>query len=85
MQQRFRFRVGTWPLDTRRGTDSVIGHSLTPRLAATVLTAAAREEGGAEVLDVTTEVRYRRDTRELEYTARVESIYGAMTLTGTVL
>ena len=47
--QRFRFQVGTWELDGRKGTDSVLGFEYTPDLAAAVLSGAIRDEGADEV------------------------------------
>ena len=47
--QRLRFQVGTWELDGRKGTDSVLGFEYTPDLAAAVLSGAIRDEGADEV------------------------------------
>ena len=45
--QRLRFPLGEWELDTRKGTESVIGHEFTASLAAGVISAAIRDEGGS--------------------------------------
>ena len=50
--QRLRFPISTWQLDTRRGTESVIGREFTPSLAAGVISAAIRDEGGSEITDI---------------------------------
>ena len=78
--QRLRFRLGEWQLDTRRGTESVLGHDFTAELAAAVINAAIRDEGRAEVtgianvtatLDVSTRVMtYRAEVADnLRYDA----------------
>ena len=84
--QRLRFPIGTWELDIRRGTESVIGHEFTPELAAGVISAAIRDEGGAEVTDVV-DVTATIDsvTRQFRYSATVRTIYGVMQLTGTAV
>ena len=51
--QRLRFPIGGHGnLDTRRGTESVIGREFTPSLAAGVISAAIRDEGGSEITDI---------------------------------
>ena len=81
--QRLRFPLGEWELDTRKGTESVIGHEFTASLAAGVISAAIRNEGGAEVTDIV-DVTATIDvaTRQFRYSATVRTIYGVMTLTG---
>ena len=81
--QRLRFPVGTWALDSRLGTESVIGREYTPALAASALTAAIRNEGGNELNDVTVTVRYESNMRDLYYSADLDTIYGPMTVAGT--
>ena len=83
IRQRLRFPIGTWPLDTRLGTESVLGYEYTPELAASVLTDAIREEGGDEVTGVNVDIGYERATRTMTYSAVVETIYGATTMAGT--
>ena len=84
--QRLRFRAGTWALDTRRGTDSVLGHGITPELAGAIISRAIRDEGGDEVTDVTdVVVGLDHDTRVATYQARVSSIYGEMRLSGSAV
>ena len=83
--QRLKFRIGEWDLDRRRGTESVLGHEYTPDLAASVLTAAIRDEGGDEVTGVEVEIDYNRTSRILFYSAQVASIYGPMTITGEAI
>ena len=84
--QRLRFPIGTWQLDTRRGTESVIGREFTPSLAAGVISAAIRDEGGAEITDIV-DVTATIDlaTRQFRYSATVRTIYGVMQLTGTAV
>ena len=84
ISQRLRFPIGTWQLDTRRGTESVLGRTFTPDLAASVISAAIRDEGGSEVTGVE-DVTTRLDGRTLRYTATVATIYGVMTLTGVAV
>ena len=85
LDQRLKFMLGEWDLDRRRGTESVLGHEYTPDLAASVLTAAIRDEGGDEVTGVDAEIDYSRTTRIWYYSAQVASIYGPMTITGVAI
>ena len=80
--QRLRFPAGTWELDTRQGTPSVLGYTFTLQLAASVLTRAIQDEGGDEVTGVEVRVSYVRGTRTMVYHAEVASIYGPMTMEG---
>ena len=86
LQQRLRFPLGEWELDTRRGTESVIGREFTPSLAAGIISAAIRDEGGAEITDIVdVTATIDRETRQFRYSATVRTIYGVMTLTGTAV
>ena len=82
IQQRLRFPLGTWDLDTRRGTESTLGHNMTPALAASALTDAILDEGGDEITGAP-EVRsvLDHDTRALSYSATIPTIYGDMVVT----
>ena len=83
--QRLRFQIGTWELDARKGTDSVLGFEYTPDLAAAVLSGAIRDEGADEVTGPpSVETRLDRD-RVLHYEATVPTIYGDMTVRGTAI
>lgn len=79
--QRLRFPLGTWSLDTRRGTESVLGHGVPADVAALRLTDAIRDEGRDEVTGIA-EVTpvLDHETRVLGYSVVVESIYGPMTV-----
>ena len=86
VQQRLRFPLGTWELDKRRGTDPVLGRENTPDLVALTYEAAIRDEGGTEVTGVTgVRVELDRTTRVLTYYAVVQTIYGSMPLTVSLL
>ena len=84
--QRLRFRLGEWQLDTRRGTESVLGHDFTAELAAAVINAAIRDEGRAEVTGIAN-VTATLDvsTRVMTYRAEVPTIYGPMSVGGTAV
>ena len=86
LQQRLKFPISTWQIDTRRGTESVIGREFTPSLAAGVISAAIRDEGGSEITDIV-DVTATIDsaTRQFRYSATVRTIYGVMQLTGTAV
>lgn len=85
IRQRLQFRVGEWTLDTRKGTESVLGHGMTPTLAASVISSAIRDEGGDEVTGIVdVEAKLDRD-RVMRYTATVTTIYGAMLIEGTAV
>lgn len=75
--QRLAFRRGTWALNPTAGTDRIVGHSITARLAAQRLTAAIRDEGQGEITDIR-DVTFRLDaeTRRLHYSAVAVTIYG---------
>ena len=62
----------------------MIGREFTPSLAAGVISAAIRDEGGAEITDIV-DVTATIDlaTRQFRYSATVRTIYGVMQLTGT--
>ena len=83
IEQRLRFPLGEWELDIRKGTESVIGHEFTAELAAGVISAAIRDEGGSEVTDIV-DVTATIDvaTRQFRYSATARTIYGVMQLTG---
>ena len=86
IQQRLQFRLGEWELDTRRGTRSVLGFTYTPNLAAAVISAAIREEGAAEVTGLRDVLAtLDGETRGFFYDVTVDTIYGAMRLTGTAV
>ena len=86
IQQRLRFMLGEWTLDTRRGTESVLGHDFTAELAAAVINAAIRDEGRAEVTGIAN-VTAALDvsTRVMTYRAEVPTIYGTMPISGTAV
>ena len=85
IRQRLQFLIGTWDLDTRKGTESVLGFGMTPELAASVISAAIRDEGGDEVTDVV-DVEARIDAnRTMYYDVTVNTIYGQMALTDTAV
>ena len=86
IEQRLRFLLGTWQLDTRKGTPSVLGREFTPELAGTVISGAVRDEGGSEINEIT-DVRTSLDraTRTMRYTVTAKTIYGSMTVSGTVV
>ena len=86
IRQRLRFRLGEWQLDTRRGTESVIGHDFTAELAAAVINTAIRDEGRAEVTGIAN-VTATLDvsTRVMTYRAEVPTIYGPMSVAGTAV
>ena len=68
--QRLRFPIGTWQLDTRRGTESTLGHGITPALAASIISDAIRDEGGAEITSIANVVALLdRGTRTFTYSA----------------
>ena len=70
----------------RRGTRSVLGFTYTPNLAAAVISAAIREEGAAEVTGLRDVLAtLDGETRGFFYDVTVDTIYGAMRLTGTAV
>ena len=86
IDQRLRFPRGTWPIDLEAGTDRVLGHRSAPRLAVTVITDAVIDEGGDEVQAVrAVDIKLDHESRQLTFTAAVDSIYGTFTATGSVL
>ena len=85
IEQRLSFRLGEWTLDTRKGTESVLGHGMTPTLAASVLSAAIRDEGGAEVTGIENVEAKLDKNRVMRYAVTVLTIYGAMLIEGTAV
>ena len=84
--QRLRFPLGTWHLDTRRGTPSVLGHGFPPALVASTINATIRDEGREEITEITDErVELDQETRVLTYVSTVQSIYGPMDVVTPVL
>ena len=85
LKQRLAFRSGEWELDTRAGTQSVLGHTNTLDVAAGILSAAILDEGGSEVTGIeSVTVRLGTD-RVMRYTATVNTIYGTMTATNVAV
>ena len=86
VEQHLRFFVGSWFMDTRRGTPhfrDILGHQSSISLASTALSNAILE------VDDTTAVRNMqireiRDTRRLSYSAEVDTIYGPTQVSGEV-
>lgn len=86
LTQRLRFLLGEWDLDTRKGTESVIGFEYTPTLAAAVISDAIQDEGGEELTGAPViTMNLDRDTRQFTFTATVPTIYGDMALAGTAV
>ena len=83
--QRLRFRRGTWVFDPGDGVPSIVGHEITVPVAERVITDAIRDEGGDEILTIDeVTVSLDRDTRLFRYAARVVTIYGGETFTGSL-
>ena len=85
--QAIRFRFGTWFLDNRRGLqyDQIMGHTTTLDLATSTLTETIRAEGADEITNITdVTATLDAETRIMSYSAVVQTIYGDMTLTGTL-
>lgn len=81
--QAIRFRVRTWFLARNRGLDYdlLIGHRITPEIAAATLNNVVREEGGSEVLGLRdNRFSLDRPNRIFSYYVVVDTIYGPMTL-----
>ena len=85
IQQRLQFRLGEWQLDNRRGTESVLGHGMTRELAASVLGAAIRNEGGSEVTGIDDVTTTLDADRVLHYSVTLTSIYGPMVVEGAAV
>ena len=79
--QAIRFRLGEWILARNDGVDYnlLIGHRISPALAATAISEVIRQEGGAEVRQLR-DVRYthNRADRLFTYAVMVDTIYGPM-------
>ena len=87
VQQAVLLRFGEWFLDRAKGleTSLVIGHQIQPALAAQAINDVIMTEGGAEITalrDTTHSVD--RTTRRLNYSVRVESIWGDFDVSGEV-
>ena len=78
-----RFRLREWFLARNQGLDYnlLIGHRISPGLAASVLNALIRREGGSEVTGLT-DIQFSLDrpNRIFNYSVRVQTIYGDMNL-----
>ena len=82
--QRILFRRGTWQLDRRLGTDTILGHQVALPLVKAILVDAIVDEGGRELDGAPSiEAFLDHDTRVLRFIAVVPTIYGRMVLTGT--
>ena len=81
--QAIRFRARTWFIRRNAGLDydTILGHRISPDLAAAVLNDTIREEGGDEVLNLR-DVHFSLDSpsRVFSYSVTVETIYGDMTI-----
>lgn len=76
VEQRLRFRLGSWALDTREGTEPVIGRRFTPQAAASILTAAVLAEGADEITGtLESSATFDHDNRVLSYRFRGTTIY----------
>ena len=83
VQQAILFRIRTWFLNLNRGVDySLIqGHQTTASIAASTITAAIREEGGAEITAISNiEFSLDHDTRVYRYSCECATIYGVMAM-----
>lgn len=86
IDQRLRFRRGSWEFDPDAGTESVIGHQTTAGIAGAVITAAIRDEGGDEIIEVTdVTVRLDAETRLFRYSAQVRSVHGDLAMSGSLV
>ena len=79
--QAIRFRYRTWYLARERGLDYelLIGHQITPDLAASTLNGVIREEGAEEVLGLR-DIHFELDrpNRVFSYRVMVDTIYGEL-------
>ena len=86
IKQRLLFAEGEWSLNPEDGTPSLLGFRGAARVAAAVITDAIIDEGGDEVIDVT-DVTIRQDgeTRTLNYSADVLTVFGPASIVGQVI
>ena len=76
--QAIKFLFGEWFLDTQRGIrrELLQGHQTTLDIAAATITAAIRDEGGAEITAISTPVvQLDHQTRKMTYKADISTIY----------
>ena len=81
--QALRFRISTWYLDRQAGLDYnlLIGHRISPALAASTLSSAIREEGGDEIVSLNNvQFLLDRENRVYRYSVQIDTIYGNMTV-----
>ena len=87
VKQAILFRFRTWMMDRTRGLnyDLILGHRTTAALAASTLSNAIREEGGAEVTGlVNPSFRLDHDRRQFFYSVTINTVYGSMAVTEAV-
>lgn len=85
--QAIKFVFGSWFLNQERGLryDLIRGHQTSLEIAARTITETIREEGGSEITSIETPiVTLDVATRSMTYHARVQTIYGVMSLTQDV-
>lgn len=83
IRQRLRFEIGEWALDTRLGTQSILGHVFTPELATSEIRGAVVDEGGAEIVEVTdVQISVDRAARTASFSLEADTIYGRLSMTG---
>ena len=91
LRQRVReavyLRFGEWMLERSAGLDRdlIIGHQINLPLAATAINDVIRTEGGTEIIALH-DVQYSSDrvTRTMNYSVRVESIWGEFAMAETL-
>ena len=85
--QALRFRIRTWYLDRQAGLDYnlLIGHRVTPALAASTLSSAIREEGGDEIVNLNNvQFSLDRENRVYRYSVNIITVYGDMRISETI-